>query len=125
MSSVIVDTSVWRKYLAGVSLTRALGQLLDEDEVLLHPFVLGELTLGRLSDREASIFRRLPEAPVVDHAEVLAFVVERRLTRKGVGWVDAHLLASTFLAGAHLWSTDRALIAAARSLEVAFTDQPK
>jgi hypothetical protein len=122
MSSVIVDTSVWRKYLAGVSSTRALGQLLDEDVVLLHPFVLGELTLGGLSDRDASIFRRLPEAPVVDHAEVLAFVVERRLTRKGVGWVDAHLLASTFLAGANLWSMDRALIAAARSLDVAFTD---
>ena len=122
MSSVIVDTSVWRKYLAGVSSTRRLGQLLDEDAVLLHPFVLGELTLGGLSDREASIFRRLPEAPVVDHAEVLEFVAKRHLTRKGVGWVDAHLLASTFLAGAHLWSMDRALIAAARSLEVAFTD---
>jgi len=122
MPSVLVDTSVWRKYLAGVASTRALGQLLDDDAVLLHPFVLGELTLGGLSDREASLFRRLPEVPVVDHAEIIAFVAERRLTRKGIGWVDAHLLASALLADARLWSADRALISAARSLGVAFSD---
>ena len=122
MPSVLVHTSVWRKYLAGVASTRALGELLDDDAVLLHPFVLGELTLGGLSDREASLFRRLPEVPVVDHAEVLAFVAERRLTRKGIGWVDAHLLASALLADARLWSADRALISAARSLGVAFSD---
>lgn len=122
MPSVLVDTSVWRKYLAGVASTRALGHLLDDDAVLLHPFVLGELTLGGLSDREASLFRRLPEVPVVDHAEIIAFVAERRLTRKGIGWVDAHLLASALLADARLWSADRALISAARSLGVAFPD---
>ena len=122
MPSVLVDTSVWRKYLAGVASTRALGELLDDDAVLLHPFVLGELTLGGLSDREASLFRRLPEVPVVDHAEVLAFVAERRLTRKGIGWVDAHLLASALLADARLWSADRALISAARRRGVAFSD---
>ncbi len=122
MAGVIVDTSVWRKYLAGVSSVRALGQLLDDDAVLLHPFVLGELTLGGLSDREEALFRRLSGVPIADHAEVLAFVWERRLARKAIGWVDAHLLASTFLADARLWSTDRGLIAAARSLGVAFTD---
>ena len=122
MPSVLVDTSVWRKYLAGVASTRALGQLLDDDAVLLHPFVLGELTLGGLSDREASLFRRLPEVPIVDHAEIIAFVAERRFTRKGIGWVDAHLLASALLADARLWSADRALISAARSLGVAFSD---
>lgn len=122
MPSVLVDTSVWRKYLAGVASTRALGQLLDDDAVLLHPFVLGELILGGLSDREASLFRRLPEVPVVDHAEIIAFVTERRLTRKGIGWVDAHLLASTLLADARLWSADRSLISAARSLGIAFPD---
>ena len=122
MPSVLVDTSVWRKYLAGVASTRALGQLLDDDAVLLHPFVLGELTLGGLSDREASLFRRLPEVPVVDHAEIIAFVAERRLTRKGIGWVDAHLLAAALLADARLWSADRALVSAARSLGVSFED---
>ena len=122
MSAVIVDTSVWRKYLAGVSSTRALGQLLDDDAVLLHPFVLGELTLGGLSDREASLFRRLPEVPIASHAEVLKFVSHRRLARKGIGWVDAHLLAATLVADARLWSTDRALNTLASNMGVAFTD---
>jgi predicted nucleic acid-binding protein len=119
---VVVDTSIWRKYLAGVSSTRALGRLLDEDAVLLHPFVLGELTLGGLTDRESSLFKSLPEVPIVNHAEVLAFVAQRRLTRKAIGWVDAHLLASAFVADARLWSADRALAAAARDLDIAFTD---
>ena len=121
MTAVIVDTSIWRKYLAGVSSTRVLGQLLDDDAVRLHPFVLGELTLGGLSDREALLFERLPVAPIVDHAEVLAFVIERRLTRKGIGWVDAHLLASAILGNAQVWSADRALISAAHSLGVDFS----
>jgi hypothetical protein len=99
-----------------------LGRLPDEGAVLVHPFALGKLTLGGLSEREASIFRRLPEAPVVDPAGLLAFVAERRLTRKGVGWVDAHLLAGSLLADARLWSADRALTAAARNLQIAFTD---
>ena len=122
MTSVIVDTSIWRKYLAGVSSVRGLDKLLDDDAVLLHPFVLGELTLGGLSDREASIFRRLPEVPVVEHSEILAFARERRLARRGIGWVDAHLLASAFLADSRLWSVDRALSLAARSLGVAFVE---
>ncbi len=122
MSSVLVDTSIWRKYLAGVTSTRSLGELLDNDAVWLHPFVLGELTLGGLADREALIFKRLPEAPVVDHTELLAFVAEKRLARKGIGWVDVHLLASALLVGARVWSADRALNTAARGLGAAFPD---
>jgi predicted nucleic acid-binding protein len=122
MPGVLVDTSVWRKYLAGVSSVRSLDQLLDEDAVLLHPFVLAELTLGGLSDREISLFRRLPEVPIVGHHEALSFVAERRLARKGIGWVDAHLLASALIAEARLWSADRALMSVARDLGVAYPD---
>ena len=121
MKPVLVDTSVWRRYFSGSSGVRQLGDLLDEDGVVLtHPFVIGELVLGGLSAREEAHFARLPSGAVVGHEEVLEFVRRRRLTRRGIGWVDAHLLASTLASSAELWSIDADLSGAASDLTVAF-----
>jgi predicted nucleic acid-binding protein len=118
---VLVDTSVWRRYFSGHSAARRLGDLLDEDGgVLVHPFVLGELVLGGLSDQEQGLFDQLPGADVVPHEEVLALVRRRRLARRGIGWVDAHLLASALTSAAELWTVDRDLSAAASDLSVGF-----
>ena len=121
MKPVLVDTSVWRRYFTGAPAVRALGGLLDEDgAVLVHPFVVGELVLGGLSVREEGLFARLPAAPLLPHEEVLAFVRRRRLARRGIGWVDAHLLASALASGGALWSVDGDLSAAATDLGVGY-----
>jgi hypothetical protein len=114
-----VDTSVWRRYFSGIASVRQLGEFLDEDgAVLIHPFILGELVLGGLSTREEALFVRLPRARVVRDEEVLELVRRRRLMRRGIGWVDAHLLASALLSSAVLWSIDADLSAAAANLSV-------
>ncbi len=121
MTPVLVDTSVWRRYFSGAPAARPLAALLDDEgAVITHPFVLGELVLGGLSIREEELFARLPQARLVPHEEVLEFVRRRRLMRRGVGWVDAHLLASALLSSAALWSLDAELAAAAADLRVAF-----
>jgi predicted nucleic acid-binding protein len=121
MKPVLVDTSVWRKYLSGIAAARRLGELLDDEgAVLVHPFVLGEMVLGGLSTQEESLLKHLPRADVVPHDEVLAFVRGRRLMRRGLGWVDAHLLASALTSAAALWSLDARLSAAAADLGVSF-----
>jgi predicted nucleic acid-binding protein len=121
LTPVLVDTSVWRRYFAGAPAVRVLGELLDEDgAVLVHTFVVGELVLGGLSAKEEALFARLPAAAVVPHDEVLAFVRRRRLARRGIGWVDAHLLASTLASGAALWSVDAGLSAVAVDLGVGY-----
>lgn len=121
MRPVLVDTSVWRRYFTGAASVRALRDLLDEDDaVLVHPFVLGELVLGGLSPAQEELFAHLPTAGTVPDAEVLAFVRTRQLARRGIGWVDAHLLASTLTAPAVLWSADKALSTLAAELDVAF-----
>ena len=120
MKPVLVDTSVWRRYLRGAAEARKLGALLDEDgAVLIHPFVLGEMVLGGLSTREEALFARLPTADIVPHQEVLAFVRRCRLMRRGIGWVDAHLLAAALTSSAALWSLDGPLSAAATDLGIA------
>jgi len=121
MKPVLVDTSVWRRYFSGAASVRRLGELLDEDgAVLVHPFVIGEMVLGGLSTREEGLFARLPAADMVPHEEALELVRRRRLMRRGIGWVDAHLLASTLTSSAVLWSTDADLSAVAAALRVDF-----
>jgi predicted nucleic acid-binding protein len=121
MRPVLVDTSVWRRYFAGSTQYAGLADLLDEDgAVLVHPFVIGELVMGGLASREEDLFQRLPAALRVSDEEVLAMVKHRRLMRRGIGWIDAHLLASALASSAVLWSADKDLASAAAGLDAGF-----
>jgi len=121
MKPVLVDTSVWRRYFGGIARVRRLADLLDEDgAVLVHPFIIGEMVLGGLSTREEALFGRLPSADLVPHEDVLDLVRRRRLMRRGIGWIDAHLLASALTSSAVLWAVDVDLSAAAADLSVDF-----
>ncbi|MFT4604218.1 MAG: putative nucleic acid-binding protein [Rhodothermales bacterium] len=105
----LVDTSVWIDHLrSGVD---GLSELLEAGEVLVHSFVIGELACGHLPDRARTLdlLRLLPATPVADEDEILHFIDQRGLDGRGVGYVDVHLLASARLAGAQLWTRDRAL----------------
>jgi predicted nucleic acid-binding protein len=117
---ILVDTSVWVDHLRiGDAL---LQDLLDRDRVLAHPFVIGELGLGRIPQRAATLLqlRRLPSALVARHDEVMHLVDEQRLYGLGLSYIDAHLLAATRLTpGASLWTRDKSLSAAAEKLSVA------
>ena len=88
---------------------------------MVHPFIIGELACGNLRNRKRiiSLLTSLPSAPVVEHREVLDFVERERLYRRGVGWVDVHLLASARISGVKLWTLDRRLNEAALALGVA------
>ena len=116
---MLVDTSVWVDHLRhGNDL---LARRLRDGQVWGHPFVIGELACGSLRGRGQILSRlaMLLQVPVVDHAEALAFLDTRELFARGLGWIDVHLLAAARLAGLRLWSLDRRLVAAARSLRMA------
>lgn len=106
---LLVDTSVWVEHLRhGLP---ALAARLELEEALGHPFVLGELALGRLRRRTEilELLRTLPQARVASEAEVLRLVEQRDLAGSGLGWVDAHLAASALLSSARIWTLDRRL----------------
>ncbi len=90
-------------------------------EVCLHPFVIGELACGRLRDRDErlAVWRQMPAAPGAMHEEVLRLIEQHALHGRGIGWVDAHLLASALLHRARILTEDRALRSAARGLGIA------
>jgi predicted nucleic acid-binding protein len=115
---ILVDTSVWIEHLRARS--NRLRALLFDEQVLCHPFIVGELACGALQKRSdiLSMLKALPEAHLVEHREVLSFLEARRLYGRGIGWVDAHLLASTLLTGCTLWTLDKPLRRAAAALNV-------
>ena len=115
---ILVDTSVWIQHLRKGS--DQLRSLLDEEQVFCHPFVVGELACGRLRNRQEvlSLLRALPQARFAEHEEVLHLLEGRHLYGRGLGWVDAHLLASALLTRCTLWTLDRPLGRAAAALEI-------
>lgn len=115
---ILVDTSVWIEHLRLGD--DRLRDLLFDEQVLSHPYVVGELACGRLENRSEilSMLTALPEAQVLEHEEVLSFLEARRLYGRGIGWVDAHLLASTLLTKCTLWTLDKPLRRAAAALNV-------
>ena len=110
---ILVDSSIWGDHLRKGNAT--LARRLADGDVLTHPAVIGELALGDLSDRATilALLGRLPRARVASDDEVMAFIENLSLWARGIGWVDAHLLASARLTGCALWTTDRPLVAAA------------
>jgi hypothetical protein len=63
----------------------------------------------------------LSRSSVATDEETLAFIESRRLMGKGIGWVDAQLLAAVMLTeGGRLWTRDRRLAALAAQLQAGF-----
>jgi predicted nucleic acid-binding protein len=115
---ILVDTSVWIEHLRARN--DRLRTLLFDEQVLCHPFVVGELACGTLQNREEilTMLKALPEAHLLEHEEVMTFLEARRIYGRGIGWVDAHLLASTLLTECTLWTFDKPLRRAAAALDV-------
>lgn len=106
---VLVDTSVWVSYLRE-SHPRMVS-LLNDGDVVCHPFIIGELSCGNLTNRSEilSLLHSLPMVDQAEHEEVLPFVESNDLMGRGLGYVDVHLLASAVLFGASIWTLDRKL----------------
>ena len=106
----LVDTSVWIDHLRKGDSKLAL--LLEQGSVLMHPFVIGQIACGSLSQRLMilNLLRDLPAAAVADHSEAMKFIDRHALHGRGMGYIDIHLLVSTALtSGARLWTRDRRL----------------
>lgn len=120
---VLVDTSVWIRFLSNrAPYAEGLSALLGRGEVSGHDLVLGEILIGDKGGRKQLLadYMLMHQAPTVLHREVVAFVRERRLHGRGIGWIDAHLLASALVGRVHLWTADPRLQVVARELGVSF-----
>jgi predicted nucleic acid-binding protein len=120
---ILVDTSVWIDHLRKneVGMRRLLGM----GQVLSHPLVIGELAMGSFKRRDLllSELSDLPSAKIAAHDEVLHFVSRHTLFGSGIGYIDAHLLATArLMPGTLLWTRDRRLLEVASKLGLAMAE---
>ncbi len=120
---VLVDTSVWVDHLrAGDA---ALIALLQTGRVCCHPMILGELACGYLQNRRQvlGLLGDLSACVEATHDEVLQLIDRHALMGKGIGFVDAHLLAACLLTNnARLWTRDKRLAGVAQSLGLGYVE---
>ena len=117
---ILVDSSVWIDHLRAGD--PALMELLNRGQVLVHPFVIGELALGNLRQRDAvlGLLEDLPRASAATEAETRHFIGRHALFGMGIGYVDAHLLAAARLTpDTSIWTRDKRMRAAAHRLSLA------
>ena len=120
---VLVDTSVWIRFLANREPAAAeLDALLLRDEVVGHELVFGELLIGERGGRAKFLtsYELMHQARTVPHQDVVTFVRDRKLYGRGAGWVDIHLLASAMVDRHRLWTVDPRLANLAEDLAVAY-----
>lgn len=116
---ILADTSVWINHFRRPDLH--LRWLLKRNELLMHPFVAGELAVGNLANRVKSLkmLGDLPQSQVVLHDEVIFLIGVHALHGTGLGFIDVHLLAAVRLSpGTQLWTYDKRLYEAAVRLGV-------
>ena len=117
---ILADTSVWIDHLRARD--EQLTHLLVAGQVLVHPFVTGELALGNLRNRDTLLgaLQDIAQAPVATEPEVLRFIGQKGLFGLGIGYIDAHLLAAVMLIpGSLLWTRDKRLLTASVQLGIA------
>lgn len=118
---ILVDTSVWVDHLRRGD--ARLVDLLERANVIMHPFVVGEIACGSLHDRVSilELLQDLPAVAVAEGDEVLGFIDRHVLHGKGVGYIDVHLLASVALTeGTKIWTRDKKLRLVAEMLGCAY-----
>ncbi len=118
---ILVDTNVWIKHLRESN--DELIEQLNIGFVACHPFIIGELACGNLSNRVEilTLFQALPSTPTAEPIEILNFIESNSLMGRGLGYVDIHLLASAIIGNVVLWTLDRRLNEAATELRIAYS----
>lgn len=115
---VLVDTSIWIFHFREGN--PHLKELLQDESVICHPFIIGELACGGLKNRKGiiSLLKAQPQAQTAESDEILQFIEINRLFGTGLGFVDVHLLASALLTKVFLWTADKPLQTAAAKLNI-------
>ena len=106
---ILVDTSVWIDHFRNGNVQ--LQKLLTNNEVLIHPFVIGELACGSMKNRREilGLLNELPRADTAEHQEVFKLIEDRKLFGRGIGLIDAHLVASALISKVGLLTLDKTL----------------
>ena len=116
---ILADTSVWIGHLR--ALNPQMENLLTRGKIVMHPFVVAEIALGSLKNRRQKLgaMDMLRKVKVAQMSEVRRMIEANGLYAKGIGLIDAHLIAAIFLnPPTLLWTKNRRLRGIAEALDI-------
>ena len=116
---ILADTSLWIDHLRNRN--PELERYLSQGQVLMHPFILAEISLGSLRNRQSTLrdLESLLSTRVAELNEVRHMIEAHALYSKGIGLTDAHLIAACLITpGTQLWTRDVAMKKVAASLGI-------
>jgi predicted nucleic acid-binding protein len=116
---ILADTMVWIDYFRNRS--AAMQKLLEDAQIVMHPFIVAELSLGSLQERRKTLayLEMLPQVNVANLSEVRRMIESQALYSKGIGLTDTHLIASTLITpSVQLWTRDKRLRGIAEALGI-------
>lgn len=119
MKVILADTSIWIDHFR--SGDEELRQRLEQGQIVMHPFIIAELALGSLEGRTKTLalLDLLPQVRMAQLHEVRHTIEARGLHSRGIGLVDAHLIASVFInPPTLLWTRDKQLRKVAEDLAI-------
>ncbi len=119
---ILVDSSIWIDHFRRADAT--LQEILTAGQVVVHPFIIGEIALGHVRPRGVilDMLRNLPQVLVAEEEEMIGFIEKQKLFGLGIGYIDAHLLAAARMSSARLWTRDKILQRAAIDLRLAYQE---
>jgi len=123
--AILADTSIWIDHLRQGNAD--LASWLETGQILIHPAVVAEIALGSLRDRQTVLTSLwlLPRVETASDEEVIGLIERRTLWNRGIGFVDAHLIASVLLSpGTRLWTRDKRLREAAAAIDLPLIPRP-
>ena len=117
---VLIDTSIWISHFRENN--RHLKELLMDESVACHPFIIGELACGDIKNRKEilSLLNSLPQVQFAEDNEILQFIEHKKLMGLGIGLIDVHLLASSLLTSLPLWTADKRLRTTASKFNILY-----
>ena len=116
---ILADTSVWVDHLRNRN--PEMEGFLDRGQIVMHPFIVAEISLGSMHNRQKTLsdMEALLEVNVAALNEVRHMIESHSLYSKGIGLTDAHLIASCLMTpGTQLWTRDSALKSVAAALGI-------
>jgi predicted nucleic acid-binding protein len=116
---ILADTGVWIDYFRRGN--QEMQRLLNNAQITMHPFIAAELALGSLHDRQRTLteLERLSPVRVARSSEVRHMIEHHSLYSRGIGLIDAFLMASCLITQpTQLWTRDNKLGSVARNLGI-------
>lgn len=106
---IIADTNIWVSFFKGEKKAFLMKELITQDKIVLHPYIIGELLLGGISEKAELLLSSLGCTDIIDTSTVYKFIKTKQLKSKGIGWVDVNILMTAIENGYQIYSFDEDL----------------